>query len=81
MPWSGVECETCFFKYAYFIFSAALNLEPEIPDYDIDSEDERWLSTLGQKIDIAPIQFERIMETLEKQSEFKVGLFHSQLKK
>lgn len=40
------------------------SMEEDIPDYDIDSEDEKWLSR--QKLDITPLKFEEMMDRLEK---------------
>lgn len=40
------------------------SMEEDVPDYDIDSEDEKWLSK--QKLDITPLKFEEMMDRLEK---------------
>uniref|UniRef100_A0A0A9Y5L3 Enhancer of polycomb-like protein n=1 Tax=Lygus hesperus TaxID=30085 RepID=A0A0A9Y5L3_LYGHE len=40
------------------------SMEEDIPDYDMDSEDEKWLSQ--QKLDITPYKFEEMMDQLEK---------------
>ncbi|BES97312.1 enhancer of polycomb [Nesidiocoris tenuis] len=39
-------------------------MEEDVPDYDMDSEDEKWLSQ--QKLDITPLKFEEMMDQLEK---------------
>lgn len=39
------------------------SMEEDVPDYDIDSEDEKWLSK--QKLDITPLKFEEMMDRLE----------------
>ena len=42
---------------------AALGMEQEIPDYDLDSEDEGWLGEQTKKMEITPIKFE-VRDTL-----------------
>lgn len=55
-----------------------MNLEEELPDYDLDSDDERWLNNQASKgLEITERQFERMMDRLEKSSEHQVGLVHS----
>ncbi|XP_014245319.1 enhancer of polycomb homolog 1 [Cimex lectularius] len=46
------------------IHMQSFSMEEEVPDYDIDSEDEKWLSM--QKLDITPLKFEEMMDRLEK---------------
>ncbi|XP_039287854.1 enhancer of polycomb homolog 1 [Nilaparvata lugens] len=41
------------------------DIEEDIPDYDMDSEDEAWLNTHANKIDITPLKFEEMMDRLE----------------
>ncbi|CAH1116786.1 unnamed protein product [Phaedon cochleariae] len=43
-------------------------MEQDIPDYDMDSEDERWLQSQTQKLDLSPLKFEEMMDRLEKSS-------------
>ncbi|KAJ8925543.1 hypothetical protein NQ315_009383 [Exocentrus adspersus] len=43
-------------------------MEQDIPDYDMDSEDERWLQSQTQKLDLSPVKFEEMMDRLEKSS-------------
>ncbi|KAJ8957654.1 hypothetical protein NQ318_017546 [Aromia moschata] len=43
-------------------------MEQDIPDYDMDSEDERWLQSQTQKLDLTPLKFEEMMDRLEKSS-------------
>lgn len=50
--------------------SVAIGLEQ--PDYDLDSEDEVLLSRLNMKMEIKPVQFETMMERLEKASTQRV---------
>ncbi|XP_065167332.1 enhancer of polycomb homolog 1 [Atheta coriaria] len=43
-------------------------MEQDIPDYDMDSEDERWLDSQAKRIDLKPLKFEEMMDRLEKSS-------------
>ncbi|EFA06113.2 enhancer of polycomb homolog 1 [Tribolium castaneum] len=43
-------------------------MEQDIPDYDMDSEDERWLQSQAQRLDLTPLKFEEMMDRLEKSS-------------
>lgn len=43
-------------------------MEQDIPDYDMDSEDERWLESQAKKLDLSPLKFEEMMDRLEKSS-------------
>ncbi|XP_051566818.1 enhancer of polycomb homolog 2-like [Myxocyprinus asiaticus] len=45
-----------------------LGLDYELPDYDMDSEDETLLNRLNRKMELKPIQFETMMDRLEKAS-------------
>ena len=48
--------------------------EQDIPDYDLDSEDEVWLSqqaARGELLPLHPPQFEQMMDRLEKSSGLK----------
>ncbi|KAK7480951.1 hypothetical protein BaRGS_00027766 [Batillaria attramentaria] len=51
-----------------YIHIQALGMEQEIPDYDLDSEDETWLTEQTKKMEITPIKFEEMMDRLEKGS-------------
>jgi PREDICTED: enhancer of polycomb 1-like len=42
-------------------------IEHDIPDYDIDSEDEAWLEKQNN-IELSPLKFEEMMDSLEKSS-------------
>uniref|UniRef100_G3UBE8 Enhancer of polycomb homolog n=1 Tax=Loxodonta africana TaxID=9785 RepID=G3UBE8_LOXAF len=44
------------------------NLDNEQPDYDMDSEDETLLNRLNRKMEIKPLQFEIMIDRLEKAS-------------
>lgn len=54
---------------------AALRMDQEIPDYDLDSEDEAWLDGQKEEMEISPIKFERMIDRLEKASGQKVVSF------
>lgn len=49
-------------------FAPALGLDNELPDYDMDSEDETLLNRLNRKMELRPVQFETMMDRLEKAS-------------
>ncbi|KAJ8336639.1 hypothetical protein SKAU_G00378590 [Synaphobranchus kaupii] len=44
------------------------SLDTEQPDYDLDSEDEAFLNKLKKKMEITPLQFEEMIDRLEKGS-------------
>uniref|UniRef100_A0A1I7ZTX5 Enhancer of polycomb-like protein n=1 Tax=Steinernema glaseri TaxID=37863 RepID=A0A1I7ZTX5_9BILA len=55
----------------------AFGFEEELPEYDIDSEDEQWLERRSQIDPVDALQFERIMELLENgSSENQICLPH-----
>lgn len=62
-----LRCEGVY----HLCFSVGLGLEQ--PDYDLDSEDEVLLSRLNMKMEIKPVQFETMMERLEKASTQRVS--------
>lgn len=43
-------------------------MDAEQPDYDLDSEDEVFVNKLKKKMDICPLQFEEMIDRLEKGS-------------
>ncbi|CAL7933254.1 unnamed protein product [Xylocopa violacea] len=43
-------------------------MEQDFPDYDMDSEDEKWVAVQSRKMDLTPLQFEEMMDRLEKSS-------------
>lgn len=51
-----------------YIHIQAFGMDQEIPDYDMDSDDEQWLKLQVKKMEITPIQFEEMMDRLEKGS-------------
>ncbi|KAM4688011.1 enhancer of polycomb homolog 1 isoform 1-T1 [Discoglossus pictus] len=44
------------------------SLDAEQPDYDMDSEDDIFVNKLKKKMDISPLQFEEMIDRLEKGS-------------
>lgn len=60
-------------QFEEFFFSfLAFNLDNEQPDYDMDSEDETLLNRLNRKMEIKPLQFEIMIDRLEKASSNQV---------
>lgn len=49
-------------------FFAALGIEQDIPDYDMDSADEAWINTQTRRFELTPLKFEEMMDRLEKSS-------------
>lgn len=45
-----------------------LNLEQDVPDYDMDSADEQWVNTQNKRLDLDSLKFEMMMDRLEKSS-------------
>lgn len=56
----------------FFFSFLAFNLDNEQPDYDMDSEDETLLNRLNRKMEIKPLQFEIMIDRLEKASSNQV---------
>lgn len=51
------------------VFSlTAFSLDTELPDYDLDSEDETFVNKLKKKMEITALQFEEMIDRLEKGS-------------
>lgn len=44
------------------------SMDQGIPDYDMDTDDEKWVNQQARKMDITPLQFEEMMDRLEKSS-------------
>ncbi|XP_039378211.1 enhancer of polycomb homolog 1 isoform X3 [Mauremys reevesii] len=44
------------------------SLDAEQPDYDLDSEDDAFVNKLKKRMDISPLQFEEMIDRLEKGS-------------
>jgi enhancer of polycomb-like protein len=51
-----------------YIRVPGLGLEEEVPDYDLDSEDEEWLSAQTKERPLSPLHFEKMMDKLERGS-------------
>ncbi|XP_067949506.1 enhancer of polycomb homolog 1-like isoform X2 [Watersipora subatra] len=51
-----------------YIHAQTYGVDQEIPDYDIDSEDEAWLENQSKKMEITPKVFEEMIDRLEKGS-------------
>lgn len=62
----SLQFENFFFPFLAF------NLDNEQPDYDMDSEDETLLNRLNRKMEIKPLQFEIMIDRLEKASSNQV---------
>ncbi|XP_073812627.1 enhancer of Polycomb [Musca autumnalis] len=45
-----------------------LGLEQDVPEYDMDSEDEMWVTQQRKRLDLTPFKFEQMMDRLEKSS-------------
>lgn len=57
-----------FYSRIIFLSFAALGIEQDIPDYDMDSADETWINTQTRRFDLTPLKFEEMMDRLEKSS-------------
>ncbi|KAE8751932.1 hypothetical protein FOCC_FOCC001409 [Frankliniella occidentalis] len=44
------------------------SMEQDIPDYDMDSEDEQWIKAQSKKLELTPLKFEEMLDRLEKSS-------------
>jgi len=55
----------------------AFGMDQEIPEYDMDSEDEQWLNRQVKhlKMDVSALKFESMMDRLEKGSGQMVCIF------
>lgn len=54
--------------YALIFVHAAFNLDAEQPDYDLDTEDEVFINRLRKKMEMGALQFEEMIDRLEKGS-------------
>lgn len=50
------------------IFVQPFGIDKNLPDYDLDSEDEQWLAQQQDALNISTLKFEEIIECLEKNS-------------
>jgi len=63
------RCYPCDWKVPRnLIHMQPFTMEQDIPDYDMDSEDEKWIGVQAEKLVITPLQFEEMMDRLEKNS-------------
>ncbi|XP_075169202.1 enhancer of Polycomb [Haematobia irritans] len=53
-----------------------LGLEQDVPEYDMDSEDEMWITQQRKRLDLTPFKFEQMMDRLEKSSGQTVVTLH-----
>lgn len=56
-----------------FFNSAAFSLDTEQPDYDLDSDDDMFVNKLKKKMELSQLQFEEMIDRLEKGSGQQVG--------
>lgn len=56
------------FFFSFSFFPTAFSLDTEQPDYDLDSEDETFVNKLKKKMEITALQFEEMIDRLEKGS-------------
>lgn len=57
-----------YFGYGFSFCCVALGLDEDIPDYDMDSEDEEWVAGQSKSQPLTNSQFEGMMDRLEKGS-------------
>lgn len=55
-------------RAAVCVSFAAFSLDTEQPDYDLDSEDDTFVNKLNKKMQITALQFEEMIDRLEKGS-------------
>lgn len=52
-----------------YIHVQAFNFDEEVPEYDMDSEDEEWLRNFNKKKELlTPLRFEQLLDQLERNS-------------
>ncbi|XP_030762141.1 enhancer of polycomb homolog 1 [Sitophilus oryzae] len=61
-------CPSNYKQPRQLIHMQPLTMEQDIPDYDMDSDDERWLQAQKPRLDLSPLKFEEMMDRLEKSS-------------
>lgn len=57
----------------FLVLPVAFSLDTEQPDYDLDSEDDSFVNKLKKKMEISLLQFEEMIDRLEKGSGQQVG--------
>ncbi|KAJ6644552.1 Enhancer of polycomb like 1, partial [Pseudolycoriella hygida] len=73
-----LETDRAFYEKCYpadfkptrqMIHMQPLGMEQDIPDYDMDSADEAWVSSpQSRRLNLTPLKFEEMMDRLEKSS-------------
>lgn len=58
----------CCYGNERTLYFTALGLEQDVPEYDMDSEDENWINQQGKRLDLTHFKFEQLMDRLEKSS-------------
>lgn len=51
-------------------------MDTEQPDYDLDSDDDMFVNKLKKKMELSQLQFEEMIDRLEKGSGQQVGALH-----
>lgn len=59
--------------FPFLNIPAAFSLDTEQPDYDLDSDDDAFVNKLKKKMEISFLQFEEMIDRLEKGSGQQVG--------
>uniref|UniRef100_A0A1A9WQS1 Enhancer of polycomb-like protein n=1 Tax=Glossina brevipalpis TaxID=37001 RepID=A0A1A9WQS1_9MUSC len=62
------SCPPNFRMPRQLIHMQPLGLEQDVPEYDMDSEDELWINQQRKRLDLTPLKFEQMMDRLEKSS-------------
>lgn len=50
-----VTYSSCW-RSQFVFFPSAFAMEQDIPDYDMDSEDEKWVHSQAKKMDLLPLK-------------------------
>ena len=61
-----------------FCYHLAFSLDTEQPDYDLDSDDDLFVKKLKKKMEITELQFEEMIDRLEKGSGQQVANINKQ---
>uniref|UniRef100_A0A8C5GKM1 Enhancer of polycomb homolog 1-like n=3 Tax=Gouania willdenowi TaxID=441366 RepID=A0A8C5GKM1_GOUWI len=77
IPVPEAECNITHYESLYpgefkmpkqLIHIQPFSLDTELPDYDLDTEDETFMNKLRKKMEITALQFEEMIDRLEKGS-------------
>lgn len=63
------------FVCVFVCLFAAFSLDAEQPDYDLDSDDDSFVNKLKKKMEISFLQFEEMIDRLEKGSGQQVSSY------